>query len=191
MREVRRERGAALALVLVLVLVLSAAIYTFSSRAVVDAVIARNRDAAAQAEALARGGVQLATALLLQDLIPQETGQEGPSADFDTLDDLWAQVGEMELSTPEGASLRLHIRDAGANLGLNGLVDFSEPNAAPDPDAEEFLVDFLSKVIEEIPLPPGEKFYDPRELARNLIDYLDPDEVRISGGAEDDRCAPT
>jgi type II secretory pathway component PulK len=62
-----RNRGVVLAMVLILALLLSAAVVSFIRRAVIDTVITRNHDAAAQAEALARGGVRLATALVVQD----------------------------------------------------------------------------------------------------------------------------
>jgi type II secretory pathway component PulK len=182
-----RESGVVLALVLVLALLLTTAVITFARRAMVDAMIVRNRDAAAQAEALARGGVRLATELLLEDTL----AQSGPPSSTaiptgETLDDLWARIGETEITTPEGGRLHLQVRDANSRLNLNALVDHADPGAVPSDEAVEFLVDFLTKVIEEIPLPPSEKLYDPRELAYNLIDFIDPNEIRVRGGPEDD-----
>ncbi len=54
----------------------------------------------------------------------------------------------------------------------------------PIPDAEEFLIDFLERVIENMDATAAEKEYFPRELAQNLLDYLDFDDVRIDGGDE-------
>ena len=147
-----------LALVLVLALVLSTAIITFTRRSIVDTMIVRNRDAVARAETLARGGVRLATALVLEDLLiqrQQEDGGNGDSAPGDTLEDLWARVGESPLITPDGDILMLQIEDAGARLNLNALVDFSEPTASVDEEAEIYLAELFEKVIDEIPLPPG------------------------------------
>ncbi|MEE8580777.1 MAG: type II secretion system minor pseudopilin GspK [Myxococcota bacterium] len=184
-----RRRGVVLALVLTLALVLSAAIITFVRRSIVDSMIVRNRDAVAQAEALARGGVRLATALVLEDLLAEavrDAGDDTETPPGDTLQDLWARLGDEEISTADGALLRVRVEDAGALLNLNGLIDFANPENATDEETELFLADVFRKVIEEIPLPPGEKLYDPRELAENLIDFIDPNQIRIGGGAEDD-----
>ena len=51
-----RRSGVVLAMVLILALVLSAAVLTFTRRAVIDRMIVRNRENLASAEALARGG---------------------------------------------------------------------------------------------------------------------------------------
>jgi general secretion pathway protein K len=52
---------------------------------------------------------------------------------------------------------------------------------------EPFLLAFLEKVIDELPIPPGERaLYDVRELTANLIDFIDGDDVRVKGGSEDD-----
>ena len=71
----RAERGIVLALVLVIGLLLTTAIVTFQRRYIIDAQIAANRDQAAQAEALARGGIQLGIYLILADGL---AGEEGP-----------------------------------------------------------------------------------------------------------------
>lgn len=182
-----RSDGVVLALVLVIALILSTAIITFMRRATLDAMIVHNRDRAARAEALARGGVQLAIALLLQDLIDeQELGSRSDVVAGDTLNDNWARVGGTVITTPDGDELQIQIRDTGARLNLNSVVDIAQPAATPDPQAEEFLTEFLDKVIAEIPGPPGEKIYQPRELARALIDFIDADEIGLGGSSEDD-----
>jgi hypothetical protein len=49
-----------------------------------------------------------------------------------------------------------------------------------------FLIALLEKVIEEMPLDPAAKVgYEPRELAADLIDFIDTDEERIQGGPEE------
>jgi len=67
----RREAGIALAIVLVVVLLLGLVASTFASRAVTDGLVSRNRDRAAQAEALARGGIRIATGVLYQTRVRQ------------------------------------------------------------------------------------------------------------------------
>ena len=74
-----------------------------------DAMIVRNRDARARAEALARGGVQLATALLLEDKLAR--GRR-PAR----VDDRQRAVGARlaaSRSRSATATLRLEIEDAG------------------------------------------------------------------------------
>ena len=45
-------------------------------------------------------------------------------------------------------------------------------------------MEFLDKVIDELPIAPGERIWDSRELAQNLIDYVDEDDERQRGGPE-------
>ena len=165
--------------VLFFVLLASAGVATFLSRAVVDEMAAKNRDAAARAEALARGGVRLAIAVLLQDLVQEKDAQ----FEADTAEDLWARLGALPLPLEDGGLLRIKVEDAGGRLSLNAL--FSKGKAR-DEKSEIFLGELLTKVIDEIPVRPEQKLYEVEELARNLIDWVDTDSERISGGAEDD-----
>jgi general secretion pathway protein K len=174
-------------MVLVLSLLLSVTIVTLAQRTMIDTMIVRHRDSAARAEALARGGVRIATGLLMRDAVTSLEGDEDepPGA---TEQSLWHRLGEYQLATPEGDVLALSIRDMGSRLNLNAFVPHtdSDEESEADPEAVEFLVDFFDKVIDEIPLPPGEKFYDSRELAHALIDYVDSNEDSALGGFEED-----
>lgn len=180
-----------LALVLVIALLLSATIITFSRRAVIDTMIVRNRDAVGRAESLARGGLRLAQALLVQDRFAkqiralQRPGQRTVTPG-NTPDDFWNQVGDYDLIDEDGGRLTFRIRDAGGLLNLNAVVPYRSKASVLEPDTEEFLVALLEKVIDEMPGDPGERVYDPRELARNLIDYVDRDEQRVVGGPEEE-----
>jgi len=165
--------------VLFYVLLASAGVATFLSHAVVDGMAAKNRDAAARAESLARGGVRLAIAALLQDLL-QEKEEE---FEADTAEDLWARLGALPLPLEDGGLLQIKVEDAGSRLSLNALFAKGE---ARDEKSEIFLGELLTKVIEEIPARPEQKLYDVQVLARNLIDWVDVDSVRVSGGEEDD-----
>jgi general secretion pathway protein K len=187
----QRQDGVVLALVLVLALLLSVSMIGFARRAGIDTMIVNNRDDAARALALARGGIRLATALLLDDRFAKDLSALGtelprPVTPGNTLDDLWNQVQGLELVDPEGGRLKLELHDAGALLNLNAVVPYTGTNEAADLDAEEFLVALLTKIIDEMPVDPGEKLYDEQELARNLIDYMDTDSIRLAGGNEDD-----
>jgi general secretion pathway protein K len=186
----RRESGVVLALVLVLGVLLSASIITFSRRALIDTMIIRNRDDAAQAEALARGGLRLAVPILLEDQL--QKGLAGfdqntrPVTTGNTADDPWSQLRDFELTNTHGETLKIEIRDSGSLLNLNAVLPYTGNEAQPDQDAEEFLTELLTKVIDELPIDPGEKLYEPQELARNLLDYMDIDSIRIVGGLEDE-----
>ncbi|MAI77903.1 MAG: hypothetical protein CL917_03090 [Deltaproteobacteria bacterium] len=191
----KRLQGVVLPLVLIIGLLLSAGIFTFVRRSIVDGILVANRDNGAAAMALARGGVQIGTAVLYQQRYSSQIqAMEGrdPGA---TLDDFWAQIRHSNLTTEWGGSLVIEIEDAGARLNLNSLVPHAVPNeegevsaeSQASEDTEEFLVELLRKIISEIPPNSGEELvYDERELARNLIDYLDADDVAINGRNEND-----
>jgi len=178
------RRGVVLLVVLFFTLLLAASITSFVRRATVDSLVARNRDHAAQAMALARGGVRIAQALLLEDRLDEGTNAVGP---LDTHLDLWARIGDMPFEAGAGR-LRLRIQDAGAKFNLNALFETDDEGLrTPRAETESFLLLFFEKIIDELPLPPGERaLYDVRDLTANLIDWVDGDEVRRHGGAEDD-----
>ncbi|CAG0962765.1 Putative type II secretion system protein K [Myxococcaceae bacterium] len=177
-RRRHREQGIVLVIVLVFVLLLTGAIATFLRRAAVDATVVRNRDRAAEAEALARGGVRLGITLLLEDRL----AEEGEGFRSETLHDVWSRIAAIEVPAPEGSELRLAIRDAGSRLNLNALLE----DGAPRKNAELFLTSLLERVIEDMPGRPEEKRYEPTDLTRSLLDYLDEDETGMKGGAEDE-----
>lgn len=175
----RREAGMALVLVLVFVLLLVSSIATFLHRAVLDATIVANRDATSRAEALARGGVRLATALLLEDRLEEQAS--GLRAE--TRRDPWARAGRLELPLADDATLSLRIEDAGARLDLNALF---EEGKLRDPASEVLLVELFARVLADAGLATARGGPEPGELARNLIDYVDADTEDLRGGYEDD-----
>jgi general secretion pathway protein K len=175
---VRRRRGFVLVIVVFFAALLISAITTFLHRSTLDAAIVRNRDQAARAEALARGGVRLAHALLLQDLL--EEGQTGLA--LETPFDVWRLISGVPIETEDGSTLSLEIEDAASRLDVNALVQEGQPVAG----ADVFLADFLAKIVEEMPGRPEDKLYEPDELAEALLDYLDADDVTKRGELEDD-----
>jgi general secretion pathway protein K len=178
MRARRGEAGVVLVVVLVFALLLAGSVATFLRRATVDTLIARNRESAARAESIARGGIRLATVLILEDKLRGDGAATGA--------DLWAQVGLVDIPVDDLSSLRLQIQDAGDRLNLNAVFQFDE-SGQPHANAIPFLEEILGKVIEELPMDPGEKaLYDVPELARNLVDWVDADDQRARGGPEDD-----
>jgi type II secretory pathway component PulK len=179
MNRARRELGLVLVVVVFFIALLMASVSTFLRRATMDASIAHNRDAVARAEALARGGIRLAEALLIEDLRLEE--EEGLPRE--SLQDVWAQARSLQLPLADDERLHLEIEDSGARLNLNSLsVDQEEPQKEK---TEPFLVEVLRKVIDEMQVRPEQKNFDPVELARNLIDWIDKDPDRGGGGLED------
>ncbi|UCE86245.1 MAG: type II secretion system minor pseudopilin GspK [Deltaproteobacteria bacterium] len=173
--------GFVLVVVLVFALLLAASVATFARRAVVDAMIVRNRDAAARAEALARGGLRLATALLIEDRLQEQIGADGEFRS-ESGADVWATARALPIETDAGDTLRLEIYDAGARLNLNALFENGEPI---DEGIDAMLDAILERVIDAMPGRPEEKFYDRPALVRNLIDYIDADEASPTGEREE------
>jgi type II secretory pathway component PulK len=170
-----------LVVVLFFTLLLAGTIATFQSRALIDHMIVATRDARAQAEALARGGVELAKALLLEDLFRERQTQLA----IDSRNELWARVSGVPIVFEDGSSLLLAIEDVGSKLNLNAALVFDEAGAAEERSLA-LLQGLLAKAIAEIPGRPGEKPYDPVELTGQLIDYIDEDTLSLRGGSEDD-----
>jgi general secretion pathway protein K len=181
MSVARGERGVVLVVVLFFALLLAGTVATFQSRALIDHMIVQNRDSRARAEALARGGVRLATALLLEDKFQERQ----TNLAIDHGQELWARVSGQQIAFEDGSTLDVAITDVGAKLNLNAVMIFDDTGAA-EPKSSDLLLRLIEKAIDEIPLPPGEKHYDAGELAANLIDYVDEDELKQRGGPEDD-----
>ena len=118
MKRPRDSGGVVLLIVLFFALLLSSSIATFLRRSTVDAIIARNRERAARAEALARGGVRLAKALLLEDRLREQLADR--PADRRPPRPLGPARGP-EIDAGGGATLALRIEDTGWRLNLNAL----------------------------------------------------------------------
>jgi len=181
-RRSHRQQGVVLLIVLFFALLLTSSVATFTRRSIVDAMVARNRDASGRAEALARGGVRLAIAYLVQDKIEKESNP----LPIESYLDPWSQLGSIDIPVAEGTSLQVSIEDSGGLFNLNSLFDFSEGQGGAFSETIPFLQEFLEKVIVEIGLPPGERVYDVTELSEALIDWVDADDERLAGGYEDD-----
>jgi len=175
-------------MVLIVGLVLSAAIFSFLRQSMIDSMLARNREHVTSAEDLARGGIAVATAIIFQHRFAKLLGLMEGENPGTTLDDLWAHTHLNPLTTPWGGRLVVTIQDSGSKLNLNALVPTgkSVEESQPTEEAEEFLVQFIEKVLDESKGELSSERYDPRDMAQNLLDYMDPDDVGISGKREDD-----
>jgi len=184
----RRERGIVLPLVLIIGVLLTAAIATFVRRSVVDKFVVNNRDDTAAAAALAQGGVEIATAVIFEDRLQKQIGSQTGEPSGSSINDLWARLSQAPLTTDWGGRLTIRVEDAGARLNLNALVPVStnDAEAQASEEAQEFLTAFLRRILDGDQWPEGRPKPDPRDLARNLLDYIDPDEVAIDGRDEND-----
>ena len=117
----------------------STAVIAFARRATIDAQIANNRDAAARVEALARGGVQIATLLLLREA----GGEDVPAGD--TYLSGWARAKDYRIETEDGGSLHLEILDAGSRLNLNAVLEARTATDTTSDETVAFLMDFFDK----------------------------------------------
>jgi general secretion pathway protein K len=128
--------------------------------------------------------VRLAQALLTEDRL-MERAEVTPKMDSHL--DLWARMRSVDVPVGSGAHLRIHIEDSGARFNLNALFKVDDAGELVARSSTElFLESLFEKVIDEMPVAPGEAVYDQRELVANLIDYIDSDDVRLRGGPEDD-----
>ena len=176
----RRFTGIVLAIVLVLIFVLVTAVYGFQRRAIIDTSIATNRLRSAEADALARGGLRIAEAVLFFAPLKHEAGSAGSGqASLGGLplpDELWARMGEYPLELADGQSLRISIEDEGARLNLNALVNPKDSTGGEsDEEAEEYLRRVLDYIIDGQAASANDKTYDTRALARNLLDSHHPE----------------
>lgn len=172
----QRDGGFILILVMLFILLLASATATFVRRSSVDGFVIRHRDAAAEADAAARGGVRLAISLLLEDKLEEAVSGFASESDLD----VWARASGIDLPVGDDVTVRLRIEDAGSRVNLNALIE----KGAPAKEAELFLTTLLAHVIDGMDAKRGA--YDPTALAESLLDYLDEDNVRIAGGSEDE-----
>lgn len=175
------RRGIVLVLVLFLTILLAASVSAFVRRSTIDAMIVQNRNQAAQAEALARGGVRLAETLLLEDLLEDQNQQQ--ETGIETQRDVWARASQTHFEMEDGGILALDIRDAASRINLNGFFKEELPHTPSGELAVRFLTTFFEQVIEDMPGKPEEKLYDVEMLVGNLVDYIDKNDTREKDGS--------
>ncbi len=179
----RRQKGMVLVVVLFFVLLLAATVTALQRRVILDTSVVRHRDAAREAEALARGGIRLAEAVLLEDLrIKLE--HPGP----ESLHDIWSRVGTLDVLQEDRRSLRIAIQDLGGRFNLNTIDAAGDNDGASAGDnqrpAARAWIDLFAAIIDEMPGRPEEKLYDPELLYRNLVDWIDADGESTNGESE-------
>ncbi|MCP4037842.1 MAG: general secretion pathway protein GspK, partial [bacterium] len=95
-----------------------------------------------------------------------------------------AQLVTSELTPEQLDEIADNLTGEAKAAAQKARAAFKKDGGKPIADAEEFLMEFLERVVEHMGGTAAEKEYDLRELARNLLDYLDFDETRIGGGKE-------
>ncbi len=135
------EDGIVLAIVLIMIFALVTAVYAFQHRAIIDTTIAANRLEAAEADALAKGGLRLAEVLLTIVRAQQagavagaDNGGDRPGesnadaasglggAPPGATDAIWQGIGGVPIQVAEGRVIQVSIEDEGSKLNLNALV---------------------------------------------------------------------
>ena len=178
-----RRRGFVLVVVIFFTVLLFSGIATFLRRSTLDAAIVRNRDYAARAEALARGGVRLGIVLLQQDRARGAGAAQPAGRDAA---DLWAARRELAIPTEDGGTLQLRIEDAASRIDLNGLATDRSPSRPRTSGRDGALPRWASspRSSRRCPGAPRRSPTTPRSWPRNLIDYLDEDDVGQRGEPE-------
>ncbi|MBY0402011.1 general secretion pathway protein GspK [Myxococcota bacterium] len=186
-----RERGIVLAIVLVLIFALITAVYAFQRRAIIDTTVAHNRMAAAEADALARGGIRIAEAVVYLARLKSAAGEGGADAALagaaaaaggangadpaselgkEALPgaDLWERIGDFPLEFARERMLRLSIEDEGALLNLNALVPPPAPDGESQPGADPEAEDIAQPTEEDA----GESLDDAELYLTAVLEYV-------------------
>ena len=160
-------------MVLFFVLLLASAMASFLRRVAVDAAIAVNRDRAQQAESLARGGVRLAEAILLEDLRTKGARRADPTAATTCGR---APVMSISIDDPD-VDLHVRIEDAAARINLNGFLVQGRRRREGTPLSPTAS----HRRHRDHAGPPRRAALRPVELSANLVDWIDSDEVSANG----------
>ena len=166
MIERKYDRGIALLATLLAISFMTLLVVEFSTSAALGYRAAANQANELRAYYLARSGIQVGLAVLVQDYL----NKRGAKDQYASLDQVWA-----EPITPirvEGGTVSMSIVDEERKLTINKL--FNQQKREPD---EQYAA-VLTRLLSNIGLSPA--------LIPILIDWLDPDSIESDGGAEAD-----
>jgi general secretion pathway protein K len=162
----RYDRGIALLATLLAISLMTLLVVEFSTSAALGYRTAANQADELRAYYLARSGIQIGLAVLVQDYLIRSRSK----AQYASLDQVWAQP-----AVPirvDGGTVSMSIVDEERKLSINNL--FNQQKREPD---EQFAA-VLTRLLSNIGLSPA--------LIPVLIDWLDPDSITSDGGAEAD-----
>ena len=166
MKQRRNDRGIALLATMLAVSLMTLLVVEFSTSAALGYRAAANQADELRAYYLARSGIQIGLAVLVQDYLIESRSK----VQYTSLDQVWAQP-----AVPirvDGGIVSMSIIDEERKLSINNL--FNQQKREPD---QQFAA-VLTRLLSNIGLSP--------ELIPTLIDWLDPDSITSDGGAEAD-----
>ncbi|RJP25175.1 MAG: general secretion pathway protein GspK [Candidatus Abyssobacteria bacterium SURF_5] len=163
------ERGMALLLTLLVTIILTVVVLEFNYLIRVYATLSGNLVDDLQAQAAARGGIETAKALLLNDL----KNDMDKSIRVDTLEEEWAE--EIDFTTP-ASSAKTKITDEMSKLNLNRLIKGTLSETAIESKNIE-MVENMKYLFELLDLDPG--------LVDCIVDWIDENDQEEPLGAED------
>jgi general secretion pathway protein K len=165
-RPRRGERGIALLATLLAVSLMTMLVVEFTTSAALGYRAAANQADELRAYYLARSGIQVGLAVLVQDSLSKTHARYL----FDSLDQVWAQpTAPIAVA---GGRVSLSIVDEERKLDINSL--FNQQKREPD---QQFAAIF-TRLLSNLGLSPA--------LVPIVIDWLDPDSIESDGGAEAD-----
>src|SRR5215472_15328766 len=160
------NRGIALLATLLAVSLMTLLVVEFSTSAALGYRAAANQANELRAYYLARSGIQVGLAVLVQDSISKSRAKY----QYASLDQVWAQP--IAPISVDGGMVSMSIVDEERKIDINKLFD--QQNRQPD---EQFAAIF-TRLLSNLSLSPA--------LMQILIDWLDPDSIESDGGAEAD-----
>jgi general secretion pathway protein K len=165
-RQRRYDRGIALLATMLAVSLMTLLVVEFSTSAALGYRAAANQANELRAYYLARSGIQVGLAMLVQDSAIKSVTKNPHTS----LDQVWAQP--IPPIPVEGGTVSISIVDEERKLNINKL--FNQQRRVPD----EQYAEILTRLLSNIGLSPA--------LVPILIDWLDPDSIESDGGAEAD-----
>jgi type II secretory pathway component PulK len=154
-------------LVLVIIVLSISSVGAFARRATLEVTGMRHRADRGRAELLARSGVAVAVRALKDDLI-----RAADSGSIESPRDPWYLIGERAVEVPDQGLLRIRVRDMGAKINLNGLVD---EKGVAHPESHEFLSAALRYVKGKMRSRKEDVRFKPKDLAGAILDWMDAD----------------
>ncbi|MBI2354296.1 MAG: type II secretion system minor pseudopilin GspK [Deltaproteobacteria bacterium] len=153
----RGEKGFALVLTLVVTALMVAVAAELVHQVYVDTSLSRGFRDGQQASLLAESGIEGGTKLL-QTFLENKT--------YSSLSDQWAKPFRLD---DETGSIEITTEDENGKINLNGLIQQNE-------EFEPFTLEALKRL--------GRRLQVPDDVWGALADWLDPNELPRSGGAE-------
>ncbi|MBV8054572.1 MAG: type II secretion system minor pseudopilin GspK [Deltaproteobacteria bacterium] len=160
------DRGIALLATLLAVSLMTLLVVEFSTSAALEYRAAANQANELRAYYLARSGIEVGLAVLVQDSLSKSRAKY----QYVSLDQVWAQpIAPIPV---EGGTVSMSIVDEDRKLDINKLFD--QQKREPDP----LFAAIFTRLLSNVGLSPA--------LVPILIDWLDPDSIESDGGAEAD-----